>query len=99
MSKYHIGKSSERTWAKKFGTKRLWERQSKGACDFKTDWLAVEVFVKKIPLFLKKELQQAIRDSEFGKLLPVAIWHEKDKSYDEDLIVMRAIDFMRWFGN
>ena len=88
----------EKRLAQLFKGKRIID-QSKGGCDVKSDWLAIEGFQKKIPGYIKEELGQAVMDCEDGKLLPIAVWREKHKKDKDALVIVRLEDWLEWFGN
>ena len=88
----------EKRLAKMFNGERIID-QSKGGCDVKSDWLAIEGFQKDIPEYIKEELGQAVMDCENGKLLPIAVWREKHKKDKDALVIVRLEDFIEWFGN
>ena len=99
MSRYHVGKLAERTIAKKFKTRRLWDKQfALSIISLEADWLAIGVCVRPQPKWLHQELKQAIDAAKGKNKLPILEWHHKGKSYGSDLIVMRARDFHENFG-
>ena len=51
----------------------------------------------KIPKWIKQGLQQAVI-SATSMQIPLLRIHEKDKLYDNDLIVMRYRDWKDWYG-
>lgn len=57
------------------------------------------IIVRSIPKYVIRELKQAEESDENGKLLPIAVWHEKKQAHDDDLVVMRLSDFIYHFGN
>ena len=84
----------EKRMAELFKARRIID-QSGGSCDLINDWLAVEIFQKPIPAYLKEELLQAIRSA--GRRLPIAVWREKGKKDKDALVIMRLSDFMEWY--
>ena len=70
--------------------------QSGGSCDLINDWLAIEIFQKPIPAYLKEELGQAIKSA--GKRLPIAVWREKYQKDEDALVIMRLRDWLEWYG-
>ena len=69
--------------------------QADGSCDGLNDWLAVEMFQKPIPAYLKDELEQAIKSA--GRRLPIAVWREKGKKDKDALVIIRLKDFLEWY--
>ena len=69
--------------------------QSGGSCDLGNDWLAVEIFQKPIPQYLKDELEQAVKCA--GDRLPIAVWREKNKKDEDALVLIRLKDFTEWY--
>lgn len=68
--------------------RRLQEVQSMGGCDGHGRGFAIELFQRDVPTYVREELEQALEDDADGTLLPVVVWHEKGKPYDEDLVLM-----------
>jgi hypothetical protein len=85
----------EKRYEKIFKARRIVD-QSGGSCDLINDWLAVEVFQKPIPEYLKEELAQAVKSANVFRL-PIAVWREKNKKDMEALVVMRLQDFKEWY--
>ena len=77
-----------------FKAKRIID-QSGGSCDLINSWLAIEIFQKPIPGYLKEELEQAVRSA--GHRLPIAVWREKNKKDMEAFVVIRLEDFRDWY--
>ena len=84
----------EKRYEKILKSKRIVD-QSGGSCDLINDWLAIEIFQKPIPAYLKEELEQAIKSA--GRRLPIAVWREKGKKDKDALVIMRLKDFLVWY--
>ena len=64
-------------------------------------WLAIQAKGREqaIPKYLRKWLDQAVRDADGGHL-PIVVWHVIGEEYlDAPVIVPRVRDFLDYFGN
>lgn len=82
--------------------RRLQAVQSQGGgCDGKGQGMAIELFQRDIPKYIKEELQQAIDDAVDDKtgeeLLPIAVMREKYKPDDDSIVIIRLKDFREWY--
>lgn len=99
MSKYRLNKHVERNILRQyFNTERDWDKQAEGGADGENSWCVIEIFARPHTKFLWQELQQAI-DQAQGRKLPVGVWHEKGKNYDDAIVYMRLKDFYDYFGS
>ena len=91
-----VWKACERAIAKKFGTTRVGARDDV-QMDIDAGWLSIEVkHRKKISLFLKGAMAQAIRNAGVSQL-PIVVLHESGKRHDNDLVIMTLKNFRDWF--
>ena len=84
----------EKRYEKILKSKRIVD-QSGGSCDLINDWLAIEIFQKPIPKYLREELGQAVTSA--GKRLPIAVWREKGKKDMDAIVIMRLKDFVDYY--
>lgn len=84
------GKRNEQALARRLGAKRL---GILGKEDLHWGAFSVETKErKKLPIFLTKSYEQAIRNAPNGKI-PLLIFHELGKRRNSDLVVMDLISF------
>lgn len=95
-------KSVERAVAKYIGGERvpITGRQRGDEPDIKHWWLSVEVKTRaKVPEWIKDAGRQAAAAKKREDQLPVVILHEKHQAIKDSLVIVRAEDFMDWFGD
>ena len=87
--------SYEKRYEDIFKARRIVD-QSGGSCDLISPHLAIEIFQKPIPQYLKDELAQAVNSA--GRRLPIAVWREKGKKDLDALVIIRLSDWLEWYG-
>jgi hypothetical protein len=93
-------KAVERRIAKTFGTERIGAKNGNNQPDFVNEWLVGEVVCHDVPKWIRQEHKQALDRVaiENGFRLPILVVHEKHESNDGDLVILKLIDFVEWFG-
>lgn len=90
-------KAVERAICKRLGLQRVGPAGD-GTTDGINDWLSVEIKHRKsLPAWLTRALSQAQHDTNDGQRLALVVLHEKYKNHDDDLVLLRLSDFIRWF--
>ena len=94
-----LWKATERQLAKILGGKRVPVHSTSGVkCDISCPAWSVEVKERKrLPVLLKDTVAQARRNCEKGKLA-IAVFHEKGKQHDTDIVCISLKDFCEWYG-
>jgi len=94
-----LWKSVERKLAKLLGGKRVPVHSTDGIkCDISCPAWSVEVKERKrLPVLLKDTMAQAKRNCEPGKLA-IAVFHEKGKQHDTDIVCCSLADWISWYG-
>jgi len=91
-------KDHERRVARKLGGTRTGNR-GRAAADVTTDWAAAECKERAtLPMWLRDAVEQATATARQGQL-PLVVLHEFGTRSDNDLVVLRMRDFLRWFGD
>jgi len=94
-------KNTERKIAAIVGGERvpITGRQRGSAPDVAHEWLGIEVKHKaNLPAWLHDAMAQAVACSDNGEKLPIVILHEKGRRHDDDFVVVKLSDFVKWFG-
>lgn len=100
-----LWKQVERRVAELLGGERVPITGRQGS-DILHPWLAVEVKERKnFPRYVRKWLNQACIGAIVGQKqdgedrLPIVVWHEKDTTHANDVVMMYLGDFIDWFGD
>ena len=94
-----LWKATERKLSKILGGKRVPVHSTDGIkCDITCPAWSVEVKERKrLPVLLKDTVAQARRNCEDGKLA-IAVFHEKGKNHDTDIVAVKLSDWIEWYG-
>ena len=92
-------KATERAIARHLGGVRTSHRNlGTGDADVVVGAFTVEVKHRKsLPMWLKEGVAQARRYARDDQL-PLLVLHQAGQRHDNDLVVLRLLDFREWFG-
>jgi hypothetical protein len=92
-----LWKAVEREHARRLGGKRAGPTGKDGP-DILHDAFAPQCKQRdEVAQYLKEWMNQAVGDAPPDKL-PMVIVHEKGGYYDEDLVIIRLVDFQAWYA-
>lgn len=93
-----LWKAVERKICRAFGGQRRGPT-GRDQSDCVHDWLSIEIKSRaSAPDYIEGWMVQAEDNAEPGQL-PIVVWHRKGGKYTDDLILMRASDFLDWLGD